>query len=418
MDQDILAMKEKFLCIAPWEQVFVNNEGHFFHCCMSEFCSSPIAHNGKVLHVSTVSSFQEVLDATDSKKLREEMLEGKKPVVCQKCIKEESFGTTSYRQFLNYRLDAKFEAPITPQVKFVDIRPGNTCNLKCRMCYPASSKLWVEEWPLLFPETSGSPDLLAAQSLDWHKNNLVWERLGHSLSHIRDLHFAGGEPLVIPEITDFLRTCVVKSKAQDINLSFNTNLTILKDEVLELWKNFKSVKLMISIDGTERVNDYIRFPAKTKIIDENLKKLTLYADSINFQCSIIMTVQIYNIFDIPSFLKKIQSLSNPALKHDFKFNILDNPSCYSICALPKKVKDELIEDFQDLMVTYYEEGNSLVMNEIRSLINHLKSQDLSHELPETLRRTLILDKSRKQNYIHATPELEKVFQSLEKNAHE
>ena len=61
--------------------------------------------------------------------------------------------------------------------------------------------------------------------------------------------FRVGEPLIIEEHKESLRSLVKNNKAKNIRLEYNTNLTTIPDEVFELWKNFKEIRIAASIDG-------------------------------------------------------------------------------------------------------------------------------------------------------------------------
>lgn len=416
-----LAMKTKapFICTAPWSHIFINNEGHFYHCCIAEAFSQPISHQGKPLHVSNVSSLLEVLEADDSVKIREEMIQGKTPSACQKCAQDESCKNVSYRYSFNSKYHSHYESIVSSpddaniSISSIDMRPGNLCNLKCRMCYPLSSKLWLDEWPLLFQDSANEREVVKAKAINWHQDPAVWKKIEEAIQDVSLFHFAGGEPLIIPEVELFLKYCIERGLAERMDLSFNTNLTILKEEMLELWGHFKSVKLMISIDGTSEVNHYIRYPSRWSHIQENLEKLKLHSEKIHFfRCSIVTTVQLLNIYNIKDLVKKIIELNNPVIHQGVKFNFLDSPSCYSACALPQREKESLIEELQEFAFELFEKELIGYALELKALIRFLKGQNLEHELPEAKRRIDILDKSRHQRYDLVIPELKKILDSL------
>lgn len=399
-------MKNKNLCVAPWNQVYINAEGYFFHCCMAEPNSSPIRHNGQVLHVSTVADFSEVLNSSDSLAIKKEMLAGIAPSACQKCTEKDRLGPHSYKNYLNAKYPETYQK-ITEEtgdilefskVEFVDVRPGNNCNLKCRMCYPVSSKLWIDEWVELFPDSLPKERILELRNIHWQKNPLFWKMLEKNIDSIHTLHFAGGEPLYINEINQFLRSPPILKEASRIELSYNTNLTSLSAEHLQIWEKYKGVRLMISIDGTDQVNSYIRYPSKWKNIQENLEALQKASESVNFiQPTIVVTTQILNVHNHIELMEYIIQANNQVLGQRIKFNLLTDPDCYSLQALPAEMKKKYYELFVDYALKLKELKLYSAANEFLSIANFMMEKDLSHHFPEALRRIAILDKSRSQS---------------------
>ncbi len=56
---------------------------------------------------------------------------------------------------------------------------------------------------------------------------------------------------------DFLEPAVTLGHAQNIKLSYNTNLTTLPTLVASLWPAFRQVKLIASLDGFGAVNSFM-----------------------------------------------------------------------------------------------------------------------------------------------------------------
>src|SRR6185295_13957665 len=88
------------------------------------------------------------------KTLRLDMLEGRRPKPCERCYLYEDLGMRSHRQSQNAQhaeeiaqyvdsTDADGAAPLA--LRSIDLRIGNLCNLRCRMCSPQSSKALIQE---------------------------------------------------------------------------------------------------------------------------------------------------------------------------------------------------------------------------------------------------------------------------------
>ena len=89
--------------------------------------------------------------------LRRQFRAGEKPVTCNRCWQEEDAGRASKRIYSKIRLkelaDQVDYANDTPdQLWFVDLKLGNICNLKCRICGSWSSSKWAQEEIDYLPE--------------------------------------------------------------------------------------------------------------------------------------------------------------------------------------------------------------------------------------------------------------------------
>ena len=85
------------------------------------------------------------------KTIRHELLNDQRPPMCERCFREEDSGVRSARLAWNEKYMFDYEQITTPElsVQYIDIRLGNLCNLKCRMCNPYASNQWVDEWHLV-----------------------------------------------------------------------------------------------------------------------------------------------------------------------------------------------------------------------------------------------------------------------------
>ena len=166
-------------CSVPWMHLFADELGVLRPCCMTmeqpQFVNRDPA--GVPYTVDRPGGVEAAWNAPFMKELRLDMLNGRRPPVCQRCFANEDLGISSYRQDFNESFGDKAAAAIaqtTPEgasspdlIRSVDLRLGNLCNLRCRMCSPISSKLLIPE----FAEITGIPEddkrLIRLDRLDW-----------------------------------------------------------------------------------------------------------------------------------------------------------------------------------------------------------------------------------------------------------
>lgn len=81
--------------------------------------------------------------------LRQQFLAQERPATCQRCWNEEDAGRTSKRMHTLNRLqhmiqDESWDSQAKP-LQFLDLKLGNICNLKCRICGSWSSSTFAAE---------------------------------------------------------------------------------------------------------------------------------------------------------------------------------------------------------------------------------------------------------------------------------
>ena len=271
-------------CVIPWMHRHTDEQGFHKMCCIADGAGNELrGEDGEKLHVSQKLTDAEVLNSPVMKATRVALMRNQWPSACLRCEQAEDAGGESGRHYLNERFNPDtFEELLSrtaadgtleaPTVRYADIRLGNVCNLTCRMCTPVASRLWVPHFNQMQPPAYriAENELTILGQNNWVKNESVGWLLEQNLPTVEALHFAGGEPLILPELIDALNQCVESGRAHEIALSFNTNVTVLPEKVTSLWHHFKSVSILCSIDGYGRTTEYIRRPSKWADIDRNL----------------------------------------------------------------------------------------------------------------------------------------------------
>jgi sulfatase maturation enzyme AslB (radical SAM superfamily) len=86
----------------------------------------------------------------------------------------------------------------------------------------------------------------------------------------------------------------VDENKTDIEIRMNTNATNLNKEYRELLSKFTNLNIVCSIDGYDKINKYIRWPADWATIVENVRGLRAITPYIAFN----VTVGIWNISNL------------------------------------------------------------------------------------------------------------------------
>lgn len=304
--------KNNLFCPLAWSHSFVNQNGAYQVCCTSEEYDNNIRdENGKVMMIDQGVSQEAVMNSKYMKDLRLKLLAGEWPKICGRCKVTEDLGGASRRNVENMhyegRIDdlissTKSDGTIPLKVTSADYRLGNICNLQCRMCNPRSTKLWINDWNLLKDnrEAFSQEQLDSYKKYDWVDSPQLLAEFEAKAADLEHIHFAGGEPLLVPQMSRLLQKCVDSGNAKNITLTYNTNLTILPEKVLQLWKNFKAIKILASVDAVGSLNDYIRHPSVWEKIDQNLRFIDENHETYKItECMISTTVQALNVLELP-----------------------------------------------------------------------------------------------------------------------
>ena len=431
-------IKSAYFCAYPFVQVSTVPAGFMRPCCFfTDFLKNDDGTNSNV----DKNDFQNVWNNKNFKTIRTEMLNAKKINGCLQCHKEDSFGGDSMRKRSlrewTWRNDFKKivataldnEGTLETGIKFLELKPGNLCNLKCRMCNQFDSSKYATELKeigvkfningnvsqaRLFEEYTFEYDFDLGKMADWTNNQDIWKSFEKLAPQVEILSFAGGEPTLIEEVHTALRYCVDNGLAKDITVYFASNFTQKMTRFIELAQHFKRFDFIASIDGTKHIQEYIRFPSKWPIVESNFKDVNLAAvryPGVNLMIN--LTLNIYNILNFTELLDWLEDEKLRAgLKEDpFNLNILMFPSYLSLELLPDSLRSLAIGKIE----TYFKKSwickeKSHISARISQLIEMLEKKDLNDadsikRLEEFWIYTKILDQSRQQKLKDVLPEL-------------
>ncbi len=412
-------------CVLPWIHRFINLGGEVQLCCNSEeYEHSYIkSDSGSLINITDGFTDKQIGDTHHIREIRKLMLQGTWPAACKRCMTVEQCGGTSrrcsenqhFKRHIPWILENTDEQAYAPvHVLSRDYRLGNLCNLRCRMCHPRASKLLLEEWNQVSRRRLQLKGKNARQieETDWFKNELLWDEFAENVHDLEHLHFAGGEPLVTPEVLKALEICIEKGAARRIELTFNTNVTKIPQKHRDLWPQFKTVNLLCSVDAFGALNDYVRFPSKWATIARNLDIIDREHDRLNLGSAVIsVTVQIYNIFNLADLIEYSHERysfirSMPNLVH------LSMPDYFNIQFLPDDLKDLVTKQLTDMRQRLASNGVVDGFEQLEGILAYMQSADYSpYVMSEFQRVTNAFDQLRDESIIELVPELAGLMQS-------
>lgn len=332
-------------CVLPFMHAAISPTGSFRVCCNSNPKNNKIWKTENKEYKMFRDDINEVWNSPDYQKIRKQFMDGERPETCQRCFREEDSGIRSPRIGYNekwWRDDVQVAEKIPLDIRYVDIRLGNLCNLKCRMCNPWSSSMWVKDWNSIVDTAELAPnEPLTQDDLDWmgklgewpdrEKTGVNFVEIAHS---IEEIYLTGGEPTLALSQYKLFDYCIENDLASNIRLKYNTNLTNVPQKMLDYWRHFKRVQLNASIDAVGDRDRYIRYPSTWEKIEENFDKLN---NLPNVAIQIHCTVQVLNVCALDQLFDWIASKN---IRDDqIYLNILNHPECLNIRSLPISLKN-------------------------------------------------------------------------------
>jgi MoaA/NifB/PqqE/SkfB family radical SAM enzyme len=338
-------LPHKHFCILPWVSLETSPIGTVRPCCLAD--DEIVDDNGNKFELST-ATFSNVQNSKHMQQLRQDFLDGKKPQTCRRCWNEERAGRTSKRMHTLERLkhmlpDQEWSADAKP-LMFLDLKLGNICNLKCRICGSWSSSQYATEELNDLPLGAEKKSNHAYQMLRagaWpRENQQFWNEIDQVVDQIRYIEFTGGEPFMIQEHFAMLQGLVDRGIAGNVEIHYNTNGTQYPDQAEEIWKHFKTVEIAFSIDDLGARFEYQRSNAVWSEVEANIAKFKeLRSQHSNIQLQVCSTVNVFNV-------RYIDQLAWWITKQEFDFvywNMMHDAWYFSIATLPNTVKTACIE---------------------------------------------------------------------------
>ena len=322
-------------------------------------------------------------------------------------------------------------------MKYYDIRLGNKCNQKCRMCGPGDSSLWLDDWVKMGHKTIGFYDehyeikkdgeRYSSEIGDWDKQPFV-DDLKANMKDIDRIYMTGGEPTVIKEYWEILQYAIDNDFAKNINLEYNSNMFIIPTNAWEIWSKFKRVRMTMSIDGLHDVQDYIRFPSKWHIIERNIKKFyELTKKYPNISATIAPTITIFNVMQMPDMVKWYTNNNFETFDATMALHICHGPKFLTMQNYPKARKQLVVDKYHE-MFEWTTKNCSIALSEhlikkYQSVIDFLLADDIENQLlgwdntvthkEEFLKHTEKLDIIRNQSLQKSIPDLYEAVQYYE-----
>lgn len=388
----------KHICVFPWLGLTIDTQTNLHICCHSW---------GKV----SLGSLQDqdvsnLFTHPRRLEMQQKMLNGEQVSECSECMFLEQNGMKSFRHIANSIHNKHLQQILNNEwdssksLRYLDLRPSNTCNFSCRTCDPNSSSKWNEE------VKKHKLEIPMAPQVEWSANK--WNDLLSELNHVTEIYFAGGEPLLQDKHYEILHYLIDKKIRP--RLVYDSNGSILEfknNKIIELWQHFDVITYTVSLDGIGKHGEYIRKGTDFDELIQNIQSIQVCAPHVNLKFIITVSwLNVLHILDVYSFLEDHPTLS----KCSIDVNIVRRPQHYSIQALPKIAKTEIVRQYQKYLKDVFPKIEPSKGAKLAASLNLIKSFMLENDLEIDFQsRNSLIDNVRSESFSHLFPETAALF---------
>ena len=394
-------------CVLPWVSLETSPVGTVRPCCLAE--DELVDDAGEKFNLAT-AKFTAIQNSHSMKELRRQFINQEQPQTCRKCWREERSGRTSKRMHTLDRLKHMLahETVWTVDAKplmFLDLKLGNICNLKCRICGSWSSSTFAAEELANLPREQDKKSSHHYQMLKqgaWpRENSTFWQEIDQVVDHIEYIEFTGGEPLMIPEHFDLLQGLIDRGIAGNIEIHYNTNGTQYPESAADIWQHFKTVEIAFSIDDVGARFEYQRSNAVWAEVEDNIARFKQLRDQYpNIRLQVCSTVNVFNVY-------YLEELARWSYRQGFDYiywNMMHEAYYFSISTLPERAKAAITTQLRSCGSV--SDAAQQEFNRIIDFMNAGVSLDGSN-----MRREIAnLDRRRNQNLALVEPEFAKLIE--------
>lgn len=313
---------------------------------------------------------------TPIQELKQAIETGRTDERCKLCYKCEAEGLMSERiRSLNVWDVDRLKTFVTTRRLgsdfYVHCTLSGLCNMACRSCNEGNSSLYAKIWT----GKDGSTATLSDNTHAWQSllDNII---IAVNTQDNVILVVSGGEGLVQPDFFKLIDWTIEQNISQQLTLRINTNGSVVTEELFQrLSKNFRALRLAISVDSVYENYQYVRWPVAWEKISQNLDTFVSYKKQMpNFDFMLTPVFSINNIAYLPDWIKFFQAFSE---RHDIPYLstydlTLFHPEWLDIQYLPDYIKPPIVESINAVL------DNPFLQDDTNKLfrMNVIKMRDL------------------------------------------
>jgi len=376
--------------MAPWTHTYLSPQTERRLCCASrepaqnfEQYIDTSAGTGKYIPVT----LEQHWNSDRMRSVRRRMMAGETLSECEVC-NDKLLNTDVYRSYFNQLFGHKYDKIVeeTDATGYTTMKPvswdyrfSNLCNFKCRMCGDMLSSAWESEqrqhnminWA--DPKNNWMKPEIKHQIEKFQTTQIEAEFAAAVEDHrIEEVYWVGGEPLMYEQHWRYMQRIIELGDGPNVYARYNTNLSRVRYRNIDLYSDIlcrlRDWQICASIDGTERIGEYIRTGLNYTEWLENFKRGVGLATNRR-QMRLDFTLTLPGMFEVGN----IQQLGNDLgvdilakVVFSFSPDIVMSP-----LVLPRKILNVWVDEILD--------GPTTPLGPLKDILVQLKTRPTFQE---------------------------------------
>ena len=216
----------------------------------------------------------------------------------------------------NWKLSDITDNVDVSETKTLKVSPHALCSNACSHCDESNSSRWAK-----------LQEIEILKDIAYDDSTKLLTDLLKNLTNLCTVTFDGGDPLYyIDSHLDALRSIPNK---ENIELIYHSSLkTMPHEDIIEMWQEFKHVKVFVSLDTSEKYFSYFRYGSNWGAVTETISLLREHAE-------IVATITV-NCLTMMDFNPLVDYIVNEDLQLHVAF--VDPPHQMSCVFMPNDLK--------------------------------------------------------------------------------
>ena len=355
--------KPDTMCMAPWVHTYLSPQTERRMCCASR---EPAQNFEQYIDTESGTgryiplTLEQHWNSEHMKSVRRRMMAGETLPECEVC-NDKLLNTAVYRTYFDHLFAHKLpdiyantssDGSTTMDPVSWDYRFSNLCNFKCRTCGDMLSSAWEAEEK-------------THNMVDWSNPKNNWMRADYRTEiarfqdsqveaefaaaveqhRVEEVYWVGGEPLMYEQHWRYMKRIVELGDGPRLYARYNTNLSRISYRGVDLFSdilhNIRDWQICASLDGTNKIGEYIRTGLDYEQFCRNFEHGLQYATNPR-QMRLDFTLTMPGMFEVGAMEKLSQKYGVQLLaKVIFSFSpdIIMSP-----LALPRHLLDPWLDE--------------------------------------------------------------------------
>ena len=342
----------KVFCLHPFVTEIKDALGHIKICP---------AKNNFTTHTEDL---QLAWNSDASTELRRNMLSGcRTDVHCESCyaLDEQNIPserTKSLHQVTNEKIEELLshvtnDGKIDIDPEYLELSLGIECESLCVQCNRMSSQKWKDTSNFLIDSAKHrviKADFRTRYNFDdskykWSDDGTsFWSTFWEIVPNIKNLYLTGGEPFDSQKVLKLINELSQQSYADGLTITINTTGNYIPEHMWDIFKKFKKVELLFSIDAVGEKAEWLRYPLKWENFTNNVRK----TDESNIHYEFTTNVHSLNLAYIPEIYEWFWSLDLKNMSDlPIKFTFNHRPSYLDVRFVEQDTKQFINQKIWD-----------------------------------------------------------------------